>query len=100
MYEETHTSIDIVKIQEVEIVNRLGLHARAAAKVVELASTFASDVALVKDGRRVDAKSIMSVMMLAATIGTIIEIHTDGVDETDALNAMAALVEDRFGEAE
>ena len=86
--------------QAVELINRLGLHARAAAKVVELAGTFESDIALVKDGRRVDAKSIMSVMMLAATVGTTIEIHADGADEQAALVALIALVEDRFGEAE
>ncbi|MEM7254595.1 MAG: HPr family phosphocarrier protein [Pseudomonadota bacterium] len=89
-----------MKTQEVEIVNRLGLHARAAAKVVELAGVYACSIALVKDGRRVDAKSIMSVMMLAATMGSTVEIETDGVDEDEAMKAMVALVGERFGENE
>ena len=85
---------------EVDIVNRLGLHARAAAKVVELATTFSSKITFAKGDQQADAKSIMSVMMLAATQGSKVEICTHGEDENAAANALSALVRDRFGEAE
>jgi phosphocarrier protein len=84
--------------REVEIVNRLGLHARASARLTQVAGQFKSDVWLSRNGRRVNAKSIMGVMMLAAAKGSRIIIETDGPDETAALNALVDLVADRFGE--
>ena len=82
----------------ITIVNRLGLHARAAAKFVNLAKTFESTVALAKGGESVDGKSIMSVMLLAAPIGTELELTVSGGDEQEAIAALEALVSDRFGE--
>jgi phosphocarrier protein len=84
--------------RDIEIVNKLGLHARAAAKLVKLASSFESDIAIEKEGRRESAKSIMGVMMLAASCGTIITVHTNGSDEEAAMNAIAELINDRFEE--
>lgn len=84
----------------VTIINRLGLHARAAAKLVSTASRFAAEVTLDKNGQRVNGKSIMGVMMLAASCGTEIQLSTDGDDETNAMDALIALIEDRFGEGE
>lgn len=84
--------------EPVTIINRLGLHARAAAKLVTTASQFQCNVRLCKDGREVDGKSIMSVMMLAASCGTEIELITDGEDENGARDALVALIGDRFGE--
>ena len=86
--------------QEVEIVNKLGLHARASAKLTQVAGQFASDVWLSRNGRRVNAKSIMGVMMLAAAKGSTIVIETDGADEVPAMHALVQLVADRFGEEE
>jgi phosphocarrier protein len=85
---------------EVEIVNKLGLHARAAAKLTQVAGGFAAEVFLTRNGRRVNAKSIMGVMMLAAGKGSRITIETTGPDAEGALAALARLVADRFGEAE
>lgn len=85
---------------ELDIINRLGLHARAAAKFVNTASEFQSQVQVVRNGRRVNGKSIMGVMMLAASAGTSITIEVDGADEEAATAALAALVADRFGEGE
>jgi len=85
---------------EVRIVNRLGLHARAAAKLVSLASTFASDIQLEREGRSVNAKSIMGVMMLAASQGTVLKLNVDGSDEQEALQALTDLVNDYFGEGQ
>jgi phosphocarrier protein len=82
------------------ISNRLGLHARASAKLTKLASGFASDVHLSRNGRRVNAKSIMGVMMLAAGPGSEVELEVDGPDAEAAAAAIAALVADRFGEGE
>lgn len=82
------------------ITNRLGLHARASAKLTKLAGTFVADIHLTRNGRRVNAKSIMGVMMLAAGMGAELEIETDGVDETAAMDALRALIESRFGEPE
>lgn len=82
----------------VEIVNRLGLHARASAKLVTLASKFAADVRLKKDGREVSAKSIMGVMMLAAAKGSHVTLVAEGEDAAGAIDALAQLVADRFGE--
>jgi phosphocarrier protein len=86
--------------REVEIVNKLGLHARASAKLTQTASRFAAEVWLSRNGRRVNAKSIMGVMMLAAGKGSRIAIETDGADADDALAALVSLIEDRFGEGE
>jgi phosphocarrier protein HPr len=85
---------------EVEIVNRLGLHARASAKLTQTASSFGSDVWLTRNGRRVNAKSIMGVMMLAAGKGSRVTIETDGRDADQALAALVKLISERFGEAE
>ncbi|MDM4770641.1 HPr family phosphocarrier protein [Solimonas sp. SE-A11] len=82
----------------VDIVNKLGLHARAAAKLVTLASKFESDVRVRKDGREVSGKSIMGVMMLAAAKGSQVTLIADGEDAQQALDELAALVADRFGE--
>jgi phosphocarrier protein len=86
--------------REVEIVNKLGLHARASAKLTQTASRFAADVWLSRNGRRVNAKSIMGVMMLAAGKGSRIAIETDGADADEALDALVTLIEDKFGEGE
>jgi phosphocarrier protein HPr len=86
--------------RELTIVNRLGLHARAAAKLVSCASGYASRIEVERNGQRVNAKSIMGVMMLAASKGSRILIEAQGEDEEAALAALAALVEDRFGEGE
>jgi len=85
---------------EAEIVNKLGLHARAAAKLTQVAGGFASEVWLSRNGRRVNAKSIMGVMMLAAGKGSRITIEADGADADCALAALAQLIANRFGEAE
>ena len=86
--------------QEVEIVNRLGLHARASAKLTQLASQFSAEVWVARGARRVNAKSIMGVMMLVAAKGTRITVETSGADEADALQAIVALIADKFGEGE
>jgi len=86
--------------EQIEIINKLGLHARAAAKFVSTATRFESSIRICKDGREVDGKSIMSVMMLAASCGSTVEIKTDGSDEQDAIDAIKALIYDRFGEGE
>jgi phosphocarrier protein len=82
------------------ISNKLGLHARASAKFTKLAGSFPCEVWMSKGERRVNAKSIMGVMMLAAGIGSTVEIETDGVDEQVAMDALLALVADKFGEGE
>jgi phosphocarrier protein HPr len=82
------------------ISNKLGLHARASAKFTKLAGSFACEVWMSKGERRVNAKSIMGVMMLAAGIGSSVEIETNGVDEPAAMEALLALVADKFGEGE
>ncbi|CAM3620710.1 HPr family phosphocarrier protein [Polaromonas hydrogenivorans] len=82
------------------ISNKLGLHARASAKFTKLAGSFRSEVWMSKGERRVNAKSIMGVMMLAAGIGSSVEIETDGTDEQAAMDALLALVADKFGEGE
>ena len=86
--------------REVEIVNKLGLHARASAKLTQLAARFACDVNLARNARKVNAKSIMGVMMLAAGKGTKVMIETDGPDEAEAMDALCALIADRFGEGQ
>ncbi|MDQ8022878.1 HPr family phosphocarrier protein [Uliginosibacterium sp. H1] len=85
---------------EAEIANRLGLHARPSAKLTQLATQFRSEVWLEKQGRRVNAKSIMGVMMLAASQGTRLTIETEGEDAESALQAIVELIASRFGEAE
>jgi len=87
---KTHTSIS----------NKLGLHARASAKFTKLAGSFACEVWMTKGERRVNAKSIMGVMMLAAGLGSTVEIETSGPDEQAAMEALLALVADKFGEGE
>lgn len=84
--------------QNVTIVNKLGLHARAAAKLVQTASDFGSEIVLRRDGREVNAKSIMGVMMLAAGPGTELELEISGEDESEAMKTLVELIEDRFGE--
>ena len=86
--------------REVEIINKLGLHARASAKLTQVAGKFQADVWLTRNGRRVNAKSIMGVMMLAAAKGSTLVIETDGEDEAAAMQAVEELIADRFGEAE
>ncbi len=84
--------------REVYIVNKLGLHARAAAKLVTLASGFESEVFLARGSRKVNGKSIMGVMMLAAGRGTSIEVIAEGGDEEEAVNRIEELIQRRFGE--
>ncbi len=86
--------------REVEIINRLGLHARASAKLTQTAGRFACEVWLSRNGRRVNGKSIMGVMMLAAARGTQIRLETRGPDEDAAMAALVELIEDKFGEEE
>jgi len=92
------TEGDRVVSQEVEIVNRLGLHARAAAKFVHLAGRFESRILVVRDSQEVDGKSILGVLLLAATRGTRLRISAAGSDESDALRALVEFVARRFGE--
>ena len=84
----------------IRISNKLGLHARASAKLTKLAGGFRSEVFISRNGRRVNAKSIMGVMMLAAGIGTEVEIETEGEDEHAAMAAIVALIDDKFGEGQ
>ncbi len=86
--------------QEAEIINKLGLHARASARLTQVAGGYTSDVWLSRNGRRVNAKSIMGVMMLAAAKGSKIVIETEGADEAAAMQALQSLIADRFGEGE
>ena len=82
------------------INNKLGLHARASAKLTKLAGGFACEVWIAKGERRVNAKSIMGVMMLAAGIGSTVDLETDGADEQKAMDALLVLISDKFGEGE
>lgn len=84
--------------QEIMVINRLGLHARASAKLTQLATRFKSEIWLTRNGRRVNGKSIMGVMMLAAAQGTTVKVEVHGEDEPAALLAMAQLFATRFGE--
>ncbi len=86
--------------QVIEVTNKLGLHARASAKLTQLASKFKSEVHIARNGRRVNAKSIMGVMMLAAAKGTTVTVDTAGPDEEEALAAITDLFADKFGEGE
>ncbi len=82
------------------ISNKLGLHARASAKLTKLASSFQCEVFMTRNSRRVNAKSIMGIMMLAAGLGAEVELETDGEDEQQATAAITALVDDKFGEGQ
>jgi len=84
----------------ITISNKLGLHARASAKLTQTASRFQSGVWIARNGRRVNAKSIMGVMMLAAGLGSTIEVETEGPDEAEALDSLERLFADKFGEGE
>ncbi len=86
--------------RDVPIINKLGLHARAAAKFVTLASSYSCDVQLARNQRAVNGKSIMGVMMLAAAKGSTVKIIVNGVDELEALDSLAELVNNRFDESE
>jgi phosphocarrier protein len=85
---------------KVIISNKLGLHARASAKLTKLAGSFACEISISKGDRRVNAKSIMGVMMLAAGKGVEVELETEGAQEAEAMNALVALMADKFGESE
>lgn len=84
----------------VTISNKLGLHARASAKFTKLASSFPCQVHMSRNDRRINAKSIMGVMMLAAGIGSVVTVETDGPQEQEAMDALLALIADKFGEGE
>ena len=86
--------------REIEITNKLCLHARASAKLTQIASRHGFEVWLERNGRRINAKSIMGVMMLAAAKGSVIVIETEGADADAAMTALVALIEDKFGEGE
>ena len=86
--------------QEIEIINKLGLHARASTKLTQTASQYASEVWIERNGRRVNAKSIMGVMMLAAGKGSIVVLDADGKDEQQAMDALVELINGKFGEPE
>jgi phosphocarrier protein HPr len=86
--------------KQLTIINKLGLHARATAKLIGVSSNFTSRIQLIRDGRAVDGKSIMSVMMLAASKGTVLTVTADGEDEEAALAALENLINDYFGEGE
>jgi phosphocarrier protein len=87
-------------ITSIKIINRLGLHARASAKLTQVANQFKSDIWIEKNNKKVNAKSIMGVMMLAASQDSYITITTEGSDEQDALNSIIALINDYFEEGE
>lgn len=86
--------------KDIEIINKLGLHARASAKLTQLASQFKCEVFMTRNKRRVNAKSIMGVMMLAAGKGSAVLLETEGVDEAECMAALEKLIQDKFGEAE
>lgn len=86
--------------QDITIINKLGLHARAAAKFVGIASKYKSEIFLIKDSKTVNGKSIMGIMMLAACKGTVLSLKIDGEDENEATAELVSLVENRFDEDE
>jgi phosphocarrier protein len=86
--------------KELEIINKLGLHARASAKFTQLAARFQSEVWLTRNARRINGKSIMGVMMLAAGKGAKVTLQAEGSDEKEAVDALTALINDKFGEGE
>ena len=85
---------------EAQIVNKLGLHARASAKLTQIASNYQCEIWLTRSGRRVNAKSIMGVMMLAAAKGSVVLVEADGADADAALGALLQLIQEKFGESE
>lgn len=87
-------------VKEIEIINKLGLHARASSQFVQTASTFQSEIWVSRNNKRVNGKSIMGLMMLAAAKGSCIVLEIDGVDETAAMNALTTLINNYFGEGE
>lgn len=87
-------------VAEIEIINKLGLHARASAKLSQLAAQFPCEILLSRNGRQINAKSIMGVMMLAAGIGSTVTLETVGDQADEAMKALTALINDRFGEGE
>lgn len=87
-------------VAEIEIINKLGLHARASAKLSQLAAQFPCEILLSRNGRQINAKSIMGVMMLAAGIGSTVRLETVGDQADEAMQALTALINDRFGEGE
>ncbi len=84
--------------RDVEVINKLGLHARPSARITQLAAQFKSQIHVSRNGRRVNAKSIMGVMMLAAARGTTVTLETEGEDETEAIDALVGLISSGFGE--
>ena len=86
--------------EEITIINKLGLHARASAKLTQLAGKFACEIWMSRNGRRINAKRIMGVMMLAAGIGSTVLVETEGADEADAMTALKGLIADKFGEGQ
>lgn len=86
--------------RDIEIINKLGLHARASAKLTQLAARYQSEVWMTRNDRRVNAKSIMGVMMLAAGKGSVVTLDTEGPDEQECMDALVQLIEARFGESE
>lgn len=84
--------------QQIEIINKLGLHARAAAKFVTTATRYSSDIHIIMNGTRVNGKSIMGIMMLAAAKGTVLELEVAGTDQQDAMDALSTLINNRFDE--
>ena len=87
-----------MKIQQVAVTNLLGLHARPCAKIVEVASRFRCSVSLVVEGRRASARSLIAIMLLAASAGTMVQVEADGPEEVTAMREIAALFHDGFGE--
>ncbi|MBX9835886.1 MAG: HPr family phosphocarrier protein [Burkholderiaceae bacterium] len=84
----------------ITIINKLGLHARASAKLSKMAGSFPCEIWMTRNGRRINAKSIMGVMMLAAGMGSEVEIETSGIQEQEAMDALRGLIADKFGEGE
>jgi len=97
--ERRDRSCDVTARGRFEVVNELGLHARAAARLVQVATAHASTVVVAKDGREVDGKSIMGLLLLCGQRGSFLEIAAEGPDETQAIEALGALINGRFGEA-
>jgi phosphocarrier protein HPr len=87
-----------MQMRELSVINRLGLHARACARIVQIASRFRCNVSLVVKGRRASARNIVAVMLLTASVGTTVRLETDGPDEVAAMRAITALFHDGFGE--
>lgn len=89
-----------MQTQSVQIINKLGLHARASSKFTQTAAQFQSEIWVTRNGKRVNGKSIMGLMMLAAAQGSVLQLETNGTDEISAMNALTALINDYFGEGE